>query len=104
MAGLAEQRAERPDHRGLVVDDEDLQRVAGRADRDALTEHAHRPAGPTQTSAWIGLEASSPALEALLVREQDEHGVLASQRAFLLVEARFVDRLGDRARPCPTRR
>ena len=39
----------------------------------------------------------APALEARLVGEQDEERVVARQRAFLLAQARLVDRLGDDA-------
>ena len=42
-------------------------------------------------------EALEPALEARLVGEQDEERVVARQRAFLLAQGRFVDRLGDDA-------
>ncbi len=47
--------------------------------------------------AWIGPEPLAPALEPGLVGEQDEEGIVARQRPFLLAQARLVDRLGDGA-------
>src|SRR5436190_2827944 len=43
------------------------------------------------------VEPIAPRNEARLVGEEDEHGVVAGQRADLLAERRFVDRLGDDA-------
>ena len=57
-----------------------------------------RADGTSGTDAVQGrLEALEPALEARLVGEQDEERIVAGQRALLLVERRFVDRLGEDA-------
>ena len=80
----------------LEPGDGDRRIESARVGEDDLVHAGARTSGSVaRDRCWT--EAFAPALEARLVGEQDEEGIVARQRALLLAEARLVDRLGDDA-------